>query len=459
MANRVLDIVVKLTDKITGPAKRVADSFRKIGAGARDGLDKTDKQLKKTTKSVKILNNATAKLSGAFTGLFSAATIAFLVRVNTSFQKLRASLVTVTGSAEQASEELTKIREFAATTPFSVAQLTQAFVKLKAFGLDPSIESLESYGNTASAMGKEISQFIEAVADASTNEFERLKEFGIKASQDANTVAFTFQGVTTRIKKNSEDIQEYLQNIGKVQFAGQMTQQMDTIGGAASNLTDTLQNLAIEIGEAGFSGAVQGLYKEIATLLKDATEGVKNNAATIKEVMDLLLTSFVVVANGIKVAFNAAEVASDKLTEKLLAGQAAIARGMAAVTFGDVSKEYEETARKLTEESEKAKQSAVSNTLDIAVAWARLSEAMKEETEKISDTDRQAAEQAGQLKEAYERLGLQQFDVEAKLNTEQLQQRMQELKSEPIIIPVRFEPVNNANDILYKEMVERGDNG
>jgi hypothetical protein len=35
-----------------------------------------------------------------------------------------------------------------------VEQITEAFIKLKALGLDPSQEALMSYGNTASAMGK-----------------------------------------------------------------------------------------------------------------------------------------------------------------------------------------------------------------------------------------------------------------------------------------------------------------
>jgi diaminopimelate decarboxylase len=68
-------------------------------------------------------------------------------------------------------------------TPFGLAQATQGFVKMKALGLDPTRAALTSFGNTASAMGKDLNQMIEAVADASTGEFERLKEFGIKASR------------------------------------------------------------------------------------------------------------------------------------------------------------------------------------------------------------------------------------------------------------------------------------
>jgi uncharacterized membrane protein YqgA involved in biofilm formation len=49
-----------------------------------------------------------------------------------------------------------------------VLQFINAFIKLKALGLQPSKEALTSYGNTATAMGKSLDQMIEAVADAST---------------------------------------------------------------------------------------------------------------------------------------------------------------------------------------------------------------------------------------------------------------------------------------------------
>ena len=47
--------------------------------------------------------------------------------------------------------------------------------------------------NTASAMGKIVEQFVEAVADASTGEFERLKEFGIKASSEGDRQPLRFR--------------------------------------------------------------------------------------------------------------------------------------------------------------------------------------------------------------------------------------------------------------------------
>ena len=112
------------------------------------------------------------------------------------------------------------IEDFASKTPFSVEQLTEAFIKLKALGLDPSADALRSYGNTASAMGKDLLLFVDAVANATTGRFMNLKSFGINAEVQGDKVAFTFNKVTTVVKKNVTAIEGYLRSIGKTQFAG-----------------------------------------------------------------------------------------------------------------------------------------------------------------------------------------------------------------------------------------------
>ncbi len=203
-------------------------------------------------------------LRGALAGLGIMAIVRDMINVNVEFQRLQAMLVVATGSAGAAAEKFDEIRKFAATTPYALNQSVEAFLKLKNLGLDPSMAALKSYGNTASSMGKDLMQMIEAVADASVGEYERLKEFGIKAKKSGDDVAFTFQGNTTKIKNNSKDIQEYLRSIGDIQFAGAMDAQMRTLGGQISNLKDNLDSLYVAIGEAGSSGALSVLISALS---------------------------------------------------------------------------------------------------------------------------------------------------------------------------------------------------
>jgi len=218
-------------------------------------------------------------LAAAFSG---AAVLNFtgkLVAVQREFDILNSSLITVTGSSANASREMDWIRKFAATTPYQLAEVTQAFVKMKSLGLDASEASLRSYGNTASAMGKNINQMIEAVADASTGEFERLKEFGIKARKDGDEVSLTFKGITTTIGNSADEITRYLRQIGDVDFSTAMAERAKTLDGAISNLADSWAGLQLAISQGGVGGAIANESRAISNDLSAIADAMTSSAA------------------------------------------------------------------------------------------------------------------------------------------------------------------------------------
>jgi hypothetical protein len=206
------------------------------------------------------------------------------ISVAREFDKINASLVTMTGSQEAADRAFKRIQNFAATTPFDLAQVANAFVKLKALGLDPSEEALQSYGNTAASLGGDLNQMVEAVADAATGEFERLKEFGITARSELDKVTFTFQGLPTTIGKNAAEIEAYLMGLGQIQFAGAMAERADTLDGAISNLGDSFDSLFLTIAQAG-AGQV---FEDLA---RSSTEFLNNLGVMIRLQSDTATTT------------------------------------------------------------------------------------------------------------------------------------------------------------------------
>ncbi len=227
------------------------------------------------------------------------ALIGGIVNTNREMQTLKSSLTTVTGSAEASASAFEKIQKFAVTTPFDLNNWTEAFIKMKALGLDPSEAALTSYGNTAAAMGKDLNQMIEAVADAATGEFERLKEFGIKAKSQGEEVTFTFQGVATTVGKNAKEIEQYLQSIGREKFGTAMADQMNNLGPAFSNMNQAFSTLAVKIGEAGLNDLVIGLTRNITDFtnsfseerlhtIKSFFKGINDGFASIAEVINAI---------------------------------------------------------------------------------------------------------------------------------------------------------------------------
>ncbi|MGL4615139.1 MAG: tape measure protein [Shewanella sp.] len=216
------------------------------------GVNRAASELSQTMKGVGGLTGGIGKIASAAAGLASvSAAMSKLVSTARQFDQLNAGLLTMTGSGESAALAFAELEKFAAKTPYTLDQSVQGFTKLVALGLNPSQKAMESYGNTAAAMGKDLSQMIEAVADAATGEFERLKEFGIKSKQQGDKVSFTFQGVTTTVGKNAAEIEGYLQSLGENQFAGAMANRMATLDGALSNLQDSWDGLFRSISSQG----------------------------------------------------------------------------------------------------------------------------------------------------------------------------------------------------------------
>lgn len=220
--------------------------------------------------------NVSDMLAPLVAGLGAGAVVSNMVSVQREFDKINASLVTVTGSVANAEAAFGGLAAFASRTPYSLQEVAGAFIKLRALGLEPSERALESYGNTASAMGKSLNQMVEAVADATTGEMERLKEFGIKARQSGDQVSFTFQGVTKTVGNSASEIEAYLLGLGEVEFSGAMARQAETLNGAISNLGDSWSQLMLTImrqgpGDLMYDGvkAASGALDDLSAIVRE----------------------------------------------------------------------------------------------------------------------------------------------------------------------------------------------
>ncbi len=297
--------------------------FHRVGTEGKRAFDKIHQATQPATLGVKAVDAAArslnrvfrdaATLIGAYAGIRGITrSFGFLVNTNREFEKLHASLKTVTGSLKGADDAFAMIEDFASKTPFSVEQLTEAFIKLKALGLDPSADALRSYGNTASAMSKDLLLFVDAVANATTGRFMNLKTFGINAQVQGDKVAFTFNKVTTAVNKNVTEIEHYLRRIGNTQFAGAMKEQMDILDGIFSNINDNLSRIARQVGQGGFTKALH----DVAVSFRDATDDAHEAAHAVGETLGNVIR---VTANALGFLCQHAKLAADGLTALLIA--------------------------------------------------------------------------------------------------------------------------------------------
>ena len=258
-----VDIVAQLKD------------FNKAMSELKSEVDGISKSV---TKSNDESIASTKKMSGTFSDVGKTLASVFAVDqlisfgkaiLNTTveFQKMEAVLTTALGSNSAAKAAMDQIVDFASTTPFQVDELTDSFVKLANRGFVPTMEQMRQMGDLASSVGKSFDQLTEAILDAQTGEFERLKEFGVKASAQGDVVQFTFKGITTEVEKSDKAIQEYLLSLGNLEgVSGSMEAIAATTGGAISNLEDNITQLFKNIGDSS-SGFINWFVKDLNNVI------------------------------------------------------------------------------------------------------------------------------------------------------------------------------------------------
>ncbi|SMB82412.1 phage tail tape measure protein, lambda family [Pasteurella testudinis DSM 23072] len=223
-----------------------------------------------------------------------------IAKTAAQFEQFETVLETTEGSQEKAKQSMNWISDFAAKTPYELNEVTESFVRLRAYGMDPTNGLLTTLGDTASAMGKPVMQAVEAIADAVTGENERLKEFGIKGSvvKGSNLIEYAYTDKTgqqrsAKVNKNNrKQIQETLEKIWNEKYSGAMEKQSKTLMGIWSNLQDQwirFQNMIMQ--SEAFSALKDKLQVILDTMDKMAENGelqqwAEKIGSVIKELAD-----------------------------------------------------------------------------------------------------------------------------------------------------------------------------
>lgn len=305
MSEQKVSIFVDLNGNLTERAERFGRSMSRLSRDGRQSMQMLGTGIRQSSAAMDRWGNRAA-LAGAAAGYGFKRT---LLTTAAQFEKFESILTTIEGSSDKAKASMAWVTDFAGKTPYELAQVTDAFVKLKAYGIDPQSGALASAGDAAAAMGKPLEQAVEALADAMTGENERLKEFGITSQTTGDTIVYRWQqngkSMVATAKKNSKDqIQATIEGIWNSKYKGAMDKLSTTWDGMTSNLGDQwtvfqkdvmnsgafdflkneLKSLLTEIDRMKETGEYDQLVQTVGTNLVEGFKSAKEAAIAIKDV-------------------------------------------------------------------------------------------------------------------------------------------------------------------------------
>jgi len=230
-------------------------------------------------------------LTGALVGV--GVGISKIAKVGAGFEDLKDSLNQVFGSIDAGDAAMSKIFTFAQTTPFQIEDATKAFIALKSAGIEPSMDMLQTFADTASVSVDQLGTFealIRMVQRSASGgmgleELNMISDRGIDVlgilgeklnltKDDVATFGKTAEGAAAMVKALTEGLNE--------KFGGAMEAKMDNLSTKTSNMTIAFKQMADEIFTSGLDNILKGIadrFTDIANSIAEAMRLSKGEAS------------------------------------------------------------------------------------------------------------------------------------------------------------------------------------
>ena len=334
MADYVLSAELSLKDKFTSKineATKSSEKFKtvmeKVGHKLKDFGD-----AKKLDTFVNKINTVTGKINklainslkiGAIGG---AGILAGASKIGADFEALGARMNTAfQGNKQKAAEYYKWANQFANQTPFENEEVIDAVVRLKSYGYEDPRRLMTILGDMAGAYGKTLEQSVEAYADASRGEFERLKEFGIQKDE---VLKYAKETMGKEVKMSGEKVKDMdtfmkaLEGLIKSRSKDGMKHLANTLSGMLSTTKGLLKyNISKLVGVTDEgeirAGSLMDRIKQKFEKFNSYMQSPEGKKAIDKwtEAFDNALPQIIAIANSIKDKFK--EIAGENFMEKL----------------------------------------------------------------------------------------------------------------------------------------------
>lgn len=262
------------TSDLLASVNRVQRSLR----GLQTAGDRASQSLNGLQRSSQQVGISLRSVGGALAAIGTGAAVRGIVSSYTEFERYRTVLTTFLGSADAANRELARLQTLANSLPQDLSDVTNAFTIFSRFGLDTTNESLEAFSNIATANAKSMTQLAEAVADAMTGEFERLKEFGIKVSKENDRFVARIGSQQVAVAGSTQELVNQLRTLGEEggRFGGAAAANAETLNQAFSNLRGSLFSASVAL--------MEGLRPALVAVINNISDFINRNNELISQI-------------------------------------------------------------------------------------------------------------------------------------------------------------------------------
>ncbi|EQB9058555.1 tape measure protein [Vibrio parahaemolyticus] len=282
----VTDIVLNLSGNLAAKARQYSSQVSTLGSKSQAAFQMMDSSARAASQGIDTFGNRAILGAGAVAIAFERT----FVKTAAEFERYQIMLNKLQGSEEGGARAMQWIEDFTQNTPYAVNEVTQAFVKLKAFGLDPMDGTMQAIADQASMMGG-TAESVEGIALALGQAWTKGKlqgeealqllergvpvwDYLVKASKELGhnnglgLTAAQLQDMASKGELGRDVIKRLIEEMGKAS-EGSAKKQMETWSGMVSNMGDHWSIFQKDVME---SGAFDVLKDELGGFLAQLDE-------------------------------------------------------------------------------------------------------------------------------------------------------------------------------------------
>lgn len=270
-----LGLILSFTDNASAGINNAANQLMRLTEMAEQSTNSINQMADLTALSS--LSVMSGQLGDTFLSMGNAITGVFqkllqgTMQTGSEFESLRVTINALTGDAEKGQQAVSKLMNFAATTPFEINDLTGMFTTITANGLD----AFETLTSAKSGFQQELMGFIgdlmafrpdvpamqwgTAIRNAFSGEVRSLKN-----ALDVDVTGILGRDWGDTPEQIAQDFADLADNLG---VAGLMMQNMGTWSQTLSNVSDQFTRLFLAVADAGvfndLKAALQGVTNAI----------------------------------------------------------------------------------------------------------------------------------------------------------------------------------------------------
>ncbi|MFP4165298.1 MAG: hypothetical protein ACLFVE_15100 [Chitinispirillaceae bacterium] len=194
------------------------------------------------------------------------------VKAGNQIDIFRNQLRMVSNTAEEADVALAAIREFARRSPLDTEDVVQSYVRLRAVGIEPTIEQLETLGGVSLLFNRKLGDTLQAFVGM---EKEPLRNLGIEIDRMGSKAIITSGNIRREVGKDAASIRAALLDVWAERFPDAMEKASQTFSAKMAIFRSNIFEFKAQVMDAFLNelgGGVDGINSTFDGLMQKIPE-------------------------------------------------------------------------------------------------------------------------------------------------------------------------------------------